>query len=270
MSDPARNIRAPLGDAIMIDATETAAPAGYRLGDPIELHDLLALPPDGRRYDRDEQGRLILMSPDDAPTHRWPMNVLQRRLCQDLDQRWEVLLEPGVALEPILALDGTVLPPSRLGRKTLGPDLAVFEGPPRFVRGRPEVPDSRYQVFAPERLRVAVEFLSRRTQRSDLGLGEADAVDRWRTYLANGIDEYWLINAGSVPCGLPARSALLLRREGEAWRPLGGEALRPAPGAATLRGLTPISSGVVRSRALGAPFDLDAFWSSVDRATPQA
>lgn len=253
----------------MIDATETAAPAGYRLGDPIELHDLLALPPDGRGYDRDEQGRLILMGPDDAPTHRWPMNVLQRRLSKDLDERWEILQEPGVALEPILALDGAVLLPSRLGRKTLGPDLAVFEGPPRFLRGQPDVPDSRYQVFAPERLRVAVELLSRRTQRSDLGLGQADAVDRWRTYLANGIDEYWLLNAGTAPCGLPARSALLLRREGAAWRPLEGEALRPARAAAALHGLTPISGGVVRSCALGIGVDLDALWASVDRAMAQ-
>lgn len=57
-------------------STAVEAPAGYRLGDPIALADLLALPPDGRRYARDPAGRLCLMSPDHTRRHRSPISRL--------------------------------------------------------------------------------------------------------------------------------------------------------------------------------------------------
>jgi len=248
----------------MTDVTHADAPAGYRLGDPIELADLLALPPDDRRYDRDAEGRLTLMSPDDAPTHRRPMALLDRWLGRELDLSWEILPEPGIAFDPIWSLQGAVLPPSRLGRKTLGPDVAVYAGRPRFLYGRPDAEDPRYQVFAPDGLRLAVELLSRRTRRSDLGLGEAEEVDRWRTYLDNGVPELWLLNAGEAACGLPPRSALFLRNGGDRWEPLSGEDLRRLPVERGVHGLAPVAGGTVRSAALGLRFDLDAFWRLVD------
>ena len=255
----------------MRDGLQTA-PAGYRLGDPIALHDFLALPPDGRRYTRDEQGRLALMSPDDARAHRNPLALLTEALIRALARPWRVISEPGIAFDPVWSLQGERLPPSRLGRKAVSPDVAVFEGPPQFLAGRPDVADPAYHVFSPENVRLAAELVSPGTWRSDLGSGEADAVDRWRTYWDNGVAELWILNAGDAPCGpLPPRAGLFLRRgRGRSgsraaaragWRPLPAPGLRLSPetevGPAVL-------GGEVRSVAIpGLSLDLDAFWAEV-------
>ena len=76
----------------MTDAADlsTVAPAGFKLGDPISLSDLLSLPPDGRRYARDEQGRLTLMAPDKPSSHRRPLGRVARFLTRSLEDPWEV------------------------------------------------------------------------------------------------------------------------------------------------------------------------------------
>ncbi len=240
-----------------------AAPAGYRLGDPIALHDLLALPPDGRRYTRDERGRLALMSPDDARGHRYPLGTVTEQLIRALRRPWRAIQEPGIAFDPVWSLQGERLPASRLGRKTLGPDVAVFEGKPQLLGGRPDVVDPAYHVFSPGNVRLVVELLSPGTWRSDLGLGRADEVDRWRTYLTNGVRELWVLNASPTACGpLPGRSALFLRPQEGEWQPLPTPAARL--GEATERGRV-VRGGVVDSAAVaGLRFDLDALWAELD------
>lgn len=237
------------------------APGRPRLGEPIALCDLLALPSDGRRYARDDQGRLALMAPDHAPGHGYPLTSLHHHLIRSLTARWDVLQERGLALDPILDLQGRTVPPSRLGRKTLEPDLAVFEGRPTVL---PHRPGTRMKVFSPRGLRLVIELLSRDTYRSDLGRGAADQVDRWRTYLVNHVPEYWVLNADTEALGLPARSGLFLANDGgRAWSPLPVEGAEAA--GAELEGLTPLRAGVVRSHAVpGLTLDLAAFLGGLD------
>jgi hypothetical protein len=239
-----------------------AASAGYRLGDPIALEDLLALPSDGARYARDAEGRLTPMSPDCALGHGYPLTVLQHLVLRALAPGFEVLQECGIALDPILHLRGHALPESRLGRRTLEPDLAVFSGRPRVL---PHRAGTRHRVFAQRGLALVIVLLSRDTRASDLGRGQGDAVDRWRTYLANGVPEYWVLNADTVPLGLPPRSGLFLRRAGAEWLSLEVEGAVRAPARRALHGHAPVRSGVVRSQAVpGLTLDLAAFWSSLE------
>jgi len=241
------------------ESTPTSAPADYRLGDPIALHDLLALPPDGRRYARDDRGRLALMSPDRPDSHRYPLACLVRFVGRTLDLRWEVVPEPPIGFDPIYDQAGDVLPPSRLGHKRIVPDLAVWDGTPDVRRD----PGEKAGSFSPARLRLVVEVLSAGTYASDLGTAEEEQVDRWRTYLVNGVPEYWIVNASSEACGLPPRSGLFLRSDSGLWRPLAGEGLELA--SVTVNGLAPVTHGRVESSSLpGLTLDLEAFWAQVD------
>lgn len=232
------------------------APAGYRLGDPIAVEDLLALPPDGRRYVRDERGRLQLMSPDDTFSHRRPLGRLGSLLTRALEPRLGVFPEPGLALPVLVKLDGSPVPPSRLGPRRLEPDLAAFE--PHLPDVLAPAPDLRAQG-----LHLVVEVLSDDTFRNELGLGAADAVDRWRSYLLSGVPELWLVNIGvEAPCPLPLRSGLFLRNAGDAWAPLDVD--EPGLGDGEVHGLRPLLRGRVRSLT-GTTFDLEAYWAEVER-----
>src|SRR5690606_12932154 len=137
------------------------APAGYRLGDWIALEDVLALPPDGRRYERDAEGRLALASPDSSRHHRLPLARLLRHLNHALDVPFEALPEPSMAFPRLIHLRGHELPESRLGPRSLALVVAVFDGEPAIRSVR----------FAPDRLRLVVEIISDDTLRADLGLG---------------------------------------------------------------------------------------------------
>ncbi|MBX3469553.1 MAG: Uma2 family endonuclease [Planctomycetes bacterium] len=227
------------------------APAGFRLGDPISLQDLLALPPDGRWYERDDEGRLALMSPDSQRHHRFPLATLTRRLIRALDRPYEVVQECSVSLPRIVSLRGHTVPESRLGPTSIEPDLAVFHG-------RPGVMPTR-DVAAPGGLLLVAEVLSDETFRSDLGLGRADRVDRWRTYLESGVPELWVLNAGIAAAPLPTRAGLFLRNDAGTWRPLevdGAEVV------ATFRDLPVVRAGVVRSVAVpGLTLDLATYWA---------
>jgi len=93
--------------------------------------------------------------------------------------------------------------------------------------------------------RLVVEVLSPDTWRSDLGIGNADDVDRMRTYLEAGIPEYWVLNPGveARSCPLPIRSGRFLSRAGDRW-----EEFEP-------------EDGVLRSGSVpGLDIDLEAFW----------
>lgn len=235
--------------------TDVEAPAGYRLGDPIALHDLLALPPDGRRYTRDAAGRLALMAPDDARAHRFPLTLLLAWLTRALDPRRHIVVpEPGVAFDVVYDLRGRALPPSRLGPKQLDPDVAVFADRPGY-RGEGD------RAFAPDGLALVAEVLCPGTWRNDLGRGQADEVDRWRSFLESGVPEYWILNPAPEARGpLPGRSALFLRNTGQAWAALEGEGVVAAPGDPR-----PITAGAIRSAAIpGLVFDLGAFWADLD------
>lgn len=243
----------------MNEVTEIDDPrsvAGYRLGDPIALEDLLALPPDGRRcrYTRDGEGRLALMSPEDPRQHRWPISRLVTTLVQVCGTRWAVVQEPGIAFPIIRALDGRLLPPSRLGPRLLEPDAAVVDPSPTFV----EDAEGVERGFAPACVRLVVEVLSPGTHRADLGLGVADDVDRLRSYLESGISEYWVLNPRPERIALPGRSGLFLRNMGERWAPLEGDDLRVEE---QVEGRLPVTAGRVRSCALpGVVFDVDDLW----------
>jgi hypothetical protein len=237
---------------------DPGAPAGYRLGDPIPLEDLLALPPDGRRYTRDAGGRLALMLPDDARWHGFPESSLVRWFYRRLADPSFVTSERAIAFARISSLQGRLVPPSRLGPKVLEPDVAVFAEPPGFVV------DDRGQArgLDPSLLRLVVEVLSPGTHRQDLGLGDADAVDRLRTYLDSGVPELWMLNPGPRALGgLPPRSALFLRAAAGAWEALPGDALVEA--APTSHGFRPVLSGRCSSAALGFTVDVDELWTAV-------
>ena len=238
----------------------TSAPAGYRLGDPIALEDSLALPPDGRRYVRDAEGRLALMAPDEAQWHRLPLSYLVTWLVRRVDPAYLVSPEPGIAFGHIETLDGRLLPPSRLGPRTLEPDVAVLAGSPDFVRDE----GGCARGFDPSSLRLIVEVLSPGTHRQDLGLGAADQVDRFRSYLRSGVPEYWVLNPTPEPLALPPRTGLFLRAASPSareWEPLRGEELVHASD--QVQGLQPVARGRLRSAALGLTFDLDALWTAL-------
>lgn len=226
-----------------LDTLETAASTcRYQLGAPIELHDLLALPPDGNRYGRDDGGRLAIMSPDDWTKHGYPLTTLTWYFNRLLQRPHHVLHERGIAFERVFDLHGNVLPPSFLGPKAIEPDHALYDRAPGFVRGPHGL------TFAlPAGLRVVVEILSEDTWRSDLGVGEADDVDRMRTYREAGVPEYWILNpaVSSRNCPVPARSARLLASSADrsSWEEM------------------PIDAGILRSRAIpGLEIELEALW----------
>lgn len=241
--------------AVEVDARAQMA---YLLGAPILLSDLLALPPDGNRYDRDEKGRLILMAPDDAARHRTPVALVAAELNAALDRsRFAVVPEAPVAFERTYSLDGTELPPSHHGPKALVPDVSCFSRPMRYVTA-----PSGHTWYSPAGLLLVVEVLSPTTWASDLGEGASrEGVDRWRTYLENGVAEYWILNAGFERCGLPPRSGLFLSydRERAAWSELAVD--RPSYSATDYRGRRPVATGTVRSQVLPElSFDLEQFW----------
>jgi Uma2 family endonuclease len=240
-----------------------ARPA-YLLGAPISLADLLALPPDGNRYARDEKGRLVFMAPDDAIRHRGPLNYAAGRLRLALDPaKVDVLSEAPIVFERTYALDGSILPPSHHGPKALVPDIACFARPPRFIRA-----PSGHTWYSAERLLLVVEFLSPSTWASDLGDAQGpsrDDVDRWRTYLENHVAEYWILNAGFERCGLPPRSGLFLSYDPDrvGWCEL--DVAHAQHASTDYRGRTPVVSGTVRSRSMaGLGFDLDQLWRDVE------
>lgn len=220
---------------------DTTTTCPYELGDEIPLEDLLAFPPDPRRLGRDERGRLCLVSPESIPNHRIPISLLLRRLVLALDPRLLLVPEGSVALPQLLRLGGDPIPESRLGPRAVEGDLVVFEDP-RLAR-----PGFEKSLHA-DGVRLVVEVLSRRTWRWDLGLGKADQVDRWRSYLRSGVPELWIVHADlRVPtCPIPAWSGLFLRNAGDAWAPLEVEAPAFAAGE-PFEGLRPLVAGRVRS-----------------------
>lgn len=234
--------------SVRSSSTSDIAPAGYRLGDPIALEDVLALPADGRHYERDAEGRLTLVSPDSPQHHRLPLGRLLRRLNRALDAPYEVLPEPSIALPRLMHLRGEPIPASRLGPRSIEPDVAVFSGQPGDQATR----------IAPERLLTVVEIISDDTFRSDLGLGRADQVDRWRSYLESGVPEYWILNVGVDGAPLPPRSGMFLRNDGGVWRALH---VQDAATGGTFRDLPIVTAGTVRSSAIPLlTVELEAFW----------
>lgn len=161
----------------------------FVLGAFIDLADLLAIPPDGNRYDRDDEGRLTLMAPDDFRFHGRPLTRLTRWLNRNLPQSYEVLQERAIAFARIYSLRGDRLRESFLGPKALSPDIAIFAGEPDILRGPHGL------TFAhPRNVRIVLEVLSPGSWREALGVGSRDKVDRRRTYLESGVPEYWLVN----------------------------------------------------------------------------
>lgn len=236
----------------------------YRLGDVIPLEDLLALPPDGKRYGRDARGRLCLMSPERVYLHRFPISVVGRTLTLGLSARHHVIFEGSLALRRLVRLNGDEVPPSRLGPRSVEPDVAVFDGYPRPAGQDAE----RAKSALVDRLRLVVEVLSEATWGSDLGLGDADDVDRWRSYLLSGVPELWLVNAGvEGGCPLPPMTGLFLRNAGEAWASL--DVTSPVHRPGDIHGLRPLVGGVVRS-TLGFELDVGAFFSDLARAIAEA
>lgn len=242
----------------------TAATTSYRLGDAIPLEDLLALPPDGKRYGRDARGRLCLMSPERVYFHRLPISLMDRRLGRALSDRFHILCEGSLALPRLERLDGTPLPASRLGPRGIEADVAVFDGVPLPGGPTPELTKSARV----DRLRLVVEVLSESTWSCDLGLGEADEVNRWRSYLLSGVPELWLVNAGVEECPLPPGSALFLRNAGDVWVPL--EVVGPVfAGCPLVHGLAPVTAGRVRS-GLGFELDVGAYFAAIRAALDDA
>lgn len=223
---------------------EPLSPASpYKLGAPIELPELLALPPDGNCYTRDDQGQLALMSPDNWRRHGTALVILARLLTRRLLDPYWVLQERSVAFPRVFDLKGHLLRESFLGPKAIAPDIAVFGQRPGDV----ESPRGEGLWVAPAHVRLVIELLSDGTWRSDLGLGEADAVDRQRTYLESGVPEYWTLNAAVEDSACP-----LLPRSGR-FR------VRSADGRGSEE--LPVVDGRVRSRAVPElELDLEAYW----------
>lgn len=250
------------------------APAGYRLGEFISLADFLALPPDGRRYARTARGRLTLMGPEDIERHRLPIAELVETLILGVSRELRVAQETSVAIPQFLTLGGDRVPESRLGPRAIEPDVAVY------ARRRPEMTPRRDDVikaFTARDLALAVEVLSKTTWRSDLGVPprttsarasarsrrgrprSLDVVDRFRSYLASGLPELWIVNVGiGGACPLPPRSGLFLRAEGGAWTPLPVE--DPVHAEGEVHELRPLRGGTVRSSTTGVVLDLEALW----------
>ncbi len=219
-----------------------SSPTRYQLGAPIELHDLLALPPDGNNYGRDEEGRLILMSPDDWRKHGYPLIKLTSFFARSLPPTFDVLHERSIAFEKVYDLKGELLPESFLGPKAIEPDHAIFDRAPAFVTGPHGLTFAR-----PAGIRLVVEILSEDTWRSDLGKGESDDVDRMRTYREAGVPEYWILNPAvrSRNCPVPFRSGMLFSAAADrsAWVEV------------------PPEGGMIRSRSIpGLELDLEALW----------
>lgn len=242
--------------------TERYTPHGYRLGDPISLADFLALPVDGRRWWRDGRGRLSDVLPEEQLEHREPLGIISTWLARSLPDPWLPVPEPAIALRSIYARTGLPVPPSRLGVKAIEPDVGLFSGPMEAAAMTGEA----VKASTTRGLRLVVEILSDSTWRNDLGIGRADEVDRWRSYLVSGVPELWLLNVGvEAPCPMPPRSGLFLRNAGDAWEPLPIDGAVPAAG--EVHGFCPVSAGVVRS-TVGVAFDLGAFWGRL--APPRA
>ncbi|MBI4614195.1 MAG: Uma2 family endonuclease [Planctomycetes bacterium] len=214
----------------------------YQVGAPIELADLLALPPDGNDYGRDEDGRLVIMSPDDQKKHNNPINRFVAILIREIGPSCVARSEPSVAFAKIRHLRGQLLRESFLGPRAVQPDVAVWGCEPEYVEG-----PTGLTWYSPKDLLLVVEILSPGTWHSDLGIGEADDVDRKRTYLESGVPEYWILNSAvdDPACSVPLRGALLLSAApgGQAWEEI------------------PIEGGKLCSRAVpGLALDLESFW----------
>ena len=223
--------------------TNTLTSSPYALGAPIDLPDLLALPPDGRNYARDSRGRLTLMSPDDGRTHGFSLAVLTSRLGRSVRPPHFVAQECAIAFDRIYDLRGNLLRASFLGPRAILPDVACFSRRPEFVTG-----PHRLTFFAPRHLALIVEILSPGTWRSDLGIGNADDVDRMKTSLATPAREYWLLTPAvdEPDCPVPIR---------------GGRFLARAAGAKRWQEI-PIPGGIVHSRAIPElTFDPADFWN---------
>lgn len=248
----------------------TATPV-YRLGDEIPLEDLLALPPDGQRYGRDERGRLCLMSPERFYVHRAPIVLFNQWLVRALPPPHQVVCEGSLALPALVRLDGTPLPESRLGPRGIEPDLVVFDGWPRSAG--PSAADAKSVLV--DKVALVVEVLSARTWRADLGVArppipgrpvprELDEVDRWRSYLLSGISELWIVNVGVPGTPLPIGAGLFVRNAGDAWAPLEVEGAVTAE-AEPIHGIQPITAGRIRSRT-GFVLDLAEYLAAARAA----
>lgn len=207
------------------------------------------------------------MSPDSPRRHRYPLSKTVALLTRALpDPPWCVIPEPGLAPSVIWKVGVGLLGPSQLGPRIMAPDLAVFEGEPEVVHHGGE--DWAFEL---SKLRLAVEFLSKRTYRTDLGVlrprgGGADEVDRWASWLSSGVPELWIVNAGlGPPCPVPPRSGLFLRNAGDVWVPLEVEGAVHAD--VEHRGHRPVVAGRVRS-GTGAVLDLEPFWERVQLHGP--
>jgi Uma2 family endonuclease len=254
-------LRPPKGDDVRASSLRKRAPGSYVLGAPISLADFLALPEDrkGLSYDRDGEGRLTLTSPEDGQHHRTPLGRLLQALyvwAARKRQPYTVLPEPEIVLDPVFRLGGQVVPESFLGPRVIKPDIACFAGEPRYVR----TPEGSTR-YSKEGLLLVVEIASTRTWRQDLGKGEADAVDRWRTYLENRVPEYWFLNVGVDACrDVPTGSGMFLAHDPEAFTfaslPVTREKVET-----DYRSLSVLRAGRVQSQALpGFVLDLGKFF----------
>ncbi len=248
---------------VMAPPATTTTP--YQLGDLIPLEDLLAFPPDPRRLTRDARGRLCLMSPENPGEHRLPIGELNEQLHRLKPSSFRILPEASLALPRLLRLDGSDVPLSKLGRpRAIEADLAVFDGTPQIAQATRGAPKS----FTTRGLRLVVEVLSEESWNADLGIGQADAVDRWTSHARSGVPELWLVNAGvEEGCPLPPMTGLFLRNAGDAWTPL--DVTAPAHGPGEVHGLRPLVGGVVRS-TLGFELDVGAFFTDLARAIAEA
>lgn len=246
----------------------TTATSTYRLGDEIPLEDLLALPPDGQRYGRDERGRLCLMSPERFYVHRAPITMLHQRLAVALPPTRPVTCEGSLALPVLVRLDGSPLPESPLGPRGLEPDLVVFDGWPRSAG-----PTADAKSVHVDKVTLVVEVLSARTWRSDLGVPRpssataqkaVDDVDRWQSYLRSGVPEVWMINVGVPGTPLPIGSGLFVRNAGATWAPAEVEGSVSAV-AEPIHGIQPVVAGRIRSRT-GFVLDLAEFLAAARAA----
>lgn len=212
----------------------------YQLGAPIELAELLALPPDDHWYTRTEHGRLALLSPDHQRLHGRPITRITARLNKMLDLPVEVAQERAIAFPKIYNLDGELIRESFLGPKALVPDVTVFVAEPEMVTG-PHDGD----WYAAEHIGLVIEVLSPGTWREDLGHGSADKVDRYRSFFESGVPEYWILNPAVEHCPVQISSGLFLVRGRTGWEEQPREQATP----------------IVRCRAVpGLELDLESFW----------
>jgi Uma2 family endonuclease len=227
-----------------MSTTSVFAKSCYKLGAPIPLPELLALPPDGLRYTRDKKGRLALMSPDNAKEHGKPLVWLTRWINRTLADPWWVLHERATAFPKTYDRRGKLVRESFLGPKAIEPDIAIYDREPELIYGPHGLP-----FFSPVGIRLVIEIVSPKTWRSDLGVpGKKQDVDRPRTYLESGVPECWILNAGveKAEAHLPRGSGRFLERaaDGNTWRHLH------------------VVDGRIRSRAIPElALDLEAFFA---------